>query len=65
MAGKRARGSLRRLPSGNWQVRYTGPDGLRRSARQTYSTKADEDVPSSVELRWRPDDSQATFTISS
>ncbi len=24
-----------------------------------------EDVPSSVELRWRPDDSQATFTISS
>jgi len=41
MAGKRARGSLRRLPSGNWQVRYTGPDGLRRSARQTYPTKAD------------------------
>jgi hypothetical protein len=24
-----------------------------------------EDVPSSVELRWRPDDHQATFTISS
>lgn len=41
MAGKRARGSLRRLPSGRWQVRYTGPDGLRRSARQTYPTKAD------------------------
>jgi hypothetical protein len=24
-----------------------------------------EDVPSSVELRWRPDDHQATFTVSS
>jgi len=24
-----------------------------------------EDVPSSVELRWRPDDHQATFTFSS
>jgi len=25
----------------------------------------EEDVPSSVELRWRPDNHQATFTISS
>ena len=25
----------------------------------------DEDVPSSVELRWRPDDDQAAFTVSS
>jgi hypothetical protein len=24
-----------------------------------------EDVPSSVELRWRPDEHQATFTVSS
>jgi alcohol dehydrogenase class IV len=24
-----------------------------------------EDVPSSVELRWRPDDHQAAFTVSS
>jgi integrase len=32
---------VRRLPSGRWQIRYTGPDGLRRSARATYPTKAD------------------------
>lgn len=41
MGGRRTRGSLRRLPSGRWQIRYTGPDGLRRSARHTYPTKAD------------------------
>ena len=41
MAGKRSRGSMRRLPSGRWQVRYTGPDGLRRTTGETYRTKAD------------------------
>lgn len=41
MARRRSRGSVRRLPSGRWQIRYTGPDGLRRSARATYPTKAD------------------------
>ena len=41
MASRRARGSVRRLPSGRWQVRYTGPDGQRRSAQHTYPTKAD------------------------
>lgn len=37
--GRRAAGSLRVLPSGRIQVRYTGPDGLRRTAPQTFSTK--------------------------
>lgn len=41
MARRRSRGSVRRLPSGRWQVRYTAPDGLRRSAEHTYPTKAD------------------------
>ena len=38
-AGRRATGSLRVLPSGRVQVRYTGPDGSRRTAPQTFSTK--------------------------
>jgi len=33
--------------------------------RVVVESTSDEDVPSSVELRWRPDDHQATFTISS
>jgi integrase len=41
VAGRRTRGSVRRLPSGRWQVRYTAPDGQRRSAEHTYPTKAD------------------------
>lgn len=36
--GKRVRGSIRRLPSGRWQVRYTGLDGLRRTLEQTHRT---------------------------
>lgn len=32
-------GSLRKLPSGRWQVRYPGPDG------KTYTARTDEDKP--------------------
>src|SRR5690625_7694687 len=32
-------GSLRRLPSGRWQVRYSGPDG------ETYTARTDDDRP--------------------
>lgn len=37
--GKRRFGTVRRLPSGNWQVRYTGPDGIRRTDDNTYPDK--------------------------
>lgn len=33
-------GTVRRLPSGKWQVRYYGPDGQRRSAPYTFGTKS-------------------------
>jgi integrase len=46
--GKRVRGSMRRLPSGRWQVRYTALDGLRRTLDQTYRTKADAEAAWSV-----------------
>jgi integrase len=41
MAGnqKRRFGTVRKLPSGNWQVRYTGPDGVRRTDDNTYPDK--------------------------
>ena len=38
---KRSFGSIRKLPSGRWQVRYRGPDGLLRSAPHTFAGKAD------------------------
>jgi integrase len=43
MAGRKTRsfGSIRRLPSGRWQARYRGPDGLLRSAPETFAHKAD------------------------
>lgn len=43
MPGRKTRsfGSIRKLPSGRWQVRYRGPDGLLRSAPHTFARKAD------------------------
>jgi integrase len=38
---KRRFGSARKLASGRWQARYTGPDGLVRRAPQTFETKRD------------------------
>jgi integrase len=38
--GRRRRfGNVRRLPSGAWQARYPGPDGLSRKAPTTFDTK--------------------------
>lgn len=34
-------GSLRRLPSGRWQVRYRGSDGLMRPGPRTFVTRAE------------------------
>ncbi|SEG31426.1 Site-specific recombinase XerD [Thermomonospora echinospora] len=36
---KRDFGSVRQLPSGRWQARYRDPDGKRRTAPQTFTTK--------------------------
>jgi integrase len=40
---RRRFGSLRKLPSGRWQVRYLGPDGKTRKAPDTFRTKTDAD----------------------
>lgn len=32
-------GNIRKLPSGNYRARYTGPDGIRHSAPITFATK--------------------------
>jgi len=51
---------VRRLPSGRWQVRYTGPDLARHSAPLTFDTRTDADgwlaVRHSEIVRgtWRP-----------
>jgi integrase len=39
--GHRRFGNVRKLPSGRYQVRYRGPDGLMRTAPDTYARKAD------------------------
>lgn len=43
MAGRRKRrfGSIRQLPSGRWQARYRGPDGLMRSAPHPFTSARD------------------------
>lgn len=37
-------GRLRQLPSGNWQARFRGPDGVERPAPKTFATKLDADA---------------------
>lgn len=44
MGAKRHRGSIRKLASGRYQVRYTGPDGLRHAMGGTFRTKADAEA---------------------
>ncbi len=39
MAGKRRFGRVRELPSGRWQARYKGPDGIDRPAPRTFDSK--------------------------
>lgn len=41
--GRRTSGSIRRLPSGRYQARVRGDDGLLRAAPVTFATKADAD----------------------
>jgi hypothetical protein len=44
MAAKRRFGRIRKLPSGRWQARYKGPDGIDRPALRTFPTKRDAEV---------------------
>jgi integrase len=41
---KRTFGEVSKLPSGRYRARYTGPDGKRHSASQTFDTKMDADT---------------------
>jgi integrase len=41
---RRRFGAVRELPSGRWQARYQGPDGVMRPADQTFATKTDAEV---------------------
>jgi integrase len=43
MAGKRRFGRIRQLPSGRFQARYLGPDGIERPAPNTFATKKEAD----------------------
>ena len=43
MVGKRRFGRVRRLPSGRWQARYKGPDGIDHPAPRTFDFKTDAD----------------------
>jgi integrase len=44
MTRKRRFGRVRRLPSGRWQARYQGPDGIDRPADETFASRTDADV---------------------
>ena len=41
---KRRFGRVRKLPSGRYQARYSGPDGADRPAPETFATKTDAEV---------------------
>lgn len=41
VAGRRQFGRVRRLPSGRWQARYSGPDGRDHAAPRTFLAKAE------------------------
>lgn len=43
MAKRRTFGRVRKLPSGRFQARYRGPDGIDRPAPHTFATKRDAD----------------------
>lgn len=59
-------GRVRQLPSGRWQARFTGPDGVERPAPKTFMTKLDagkwldgqaDDVARGL---WTPPENQPT-----
>ncbi|HUO38762.1 MAG TPA: site-specific integrase [Mycobacterium sp.] len=44
MSGKRSFATIRQLPSKRWQVRFTGPDGIRHTAPRTFAARIDADA---------------------
>ena len=69
MAGKRSFGSIRKLTSGRWQVRYIGPDGAEHRAPHTYTAKIDAEGWLSQERRlieqdtWTPPAKRAAAKV--
>ncbi len=73
MANRKGRkssfGSLRTLPSGRIQARYTGPDGLTHAAPVTFDTKGDAQAwlatirADLVRGLWRPQGKGAPLTF--
>jgi integrase len=68
MSKKRRFGRVRRLPSGRWQARYAGPDGIDRAADETFGSKGDAEIwltLKEAEIRngdWiNPDDGKIAF----
>ena len=53
-------GSVRRLPSGRWQTRYSGPDLTRHSAPLTFDIRTDAEGrlavkrTETIQGTWRP-----------
>ena len=68
--GKRRRfGAVRKLPSGRFQARYQGPDGITRSAPETFASQTDADrwlVRKEAEIldgRWKNPDDKVLFGV--
>ncbi|WP_406305232.1 tyrosine-type recombinase/integrase [Streptomyces sp. NBC_00885] len=68
--GKRRRfGAVRKLPSGRFQARYPGPDGLLRSAPETFPSQTDADrwlvrkEAEIIEGRWQNPDEKVVFGV--
>ncbi|MFD8324894.1 tyrosine-type recombinase/integrase [Streptomyces lydicus] len=66
--GKRRRfGSVRKLPSGRFQARYPGPDGLLRTADKTFPAQRDAEVwlvrkeAEIIENRWQDPNAEILF----
>lgn len=66
--GRRRRfGSVRKLPSGRFQARYRGPDGLMRTADKTFATQTDADrwlvrqEAKIIDGDWRDPDAKTVF----
>ena len=61
---KRTFATIRRLPSGRYQVRYTGPDSVRRNAPRTFSARIDAEAWVVAKRReidgelWKPDENK-------